>query len=141
MAKIVQLGEMSDTKLKEMLENNREEMFNLRFQQASARLKDMSQVKRVRRDAAQLETVLHNREQAIAAAATHPALADALRGQEWEATARFSYEETAWAVEFKDSTGRALGTALVNLNARYPSRRDARQGKTRQVVRSYQLNG
>ena len=37
MLNIVELREMSDDRLEEMVENAREEMFNLRFQKASAR--------------------------------------------------------------------------------------------------------
>jgi large subunit ribosomal protein L29 len=65
MASIVELRDMSDEKLEELLDNAREEMFNLRFQHASARLDDLSQLKRVRRDIAQLETVLHQRDLAV----------------------------------------------------------------------------
>ncbi len=46
MASIVELRDLSDEKLEEKLENAREEMFNLRFQHASARLDDLSQLKR-----------------------------------------------------------------------------------------------
>ena len=45
---------MSD-KLEEMLENAREEMFNLRFRNASAQLEDYSRLKAVRREIAQIE--------------------------------------------------------------------------------------
>ena len=65
MANIVELRGMSDAKLEEMLENSREEMFNLRFQVASARLEDYTQLKAIRRQIAQLETVLNMRQLAI----------------------------------------------------------------------------
>lgn len=141
MAKIVQLRDTSDEKLAEKLEDNREEMFNLRFQKASARLKNYSRIKQVRREIAQIETVRHNRQQAIATAAAFPALAEALRGQAWQATARFSYEDTAWVVEFQNADGRNLASALVNLNAPRPTRRAARQDRSGQVIRSYKVNG
>ncbi len=41
---------------------SREEMFNLRFQQATAQLENHSRVKIVRREIAQIETVLHMRQ-------------------------------------------------------------------------------
>lgn len=141
MAKIVQLRDTSDDKLAEKLEDNREEMFNLRFQKASARLKNYTRIKQVRREIAQIETVRHNRQQAIAAAAAFPALAEALQGQTWQATARFSYEDSAWLVEFKNADGRSLASAQVNLNARRSTRRAARQGQTGQIIRSYKVNG
>ena len=68
MLSIVELRGTSDEKLVEMLENTREEMFNLRFQHASARLDDLSQIKRVRREIAQLETVLNQRDLEVRAA-------------------------------------------------------------------------
>ena len=45
MASIVELRDMSDKDILKSLENAREEMFNLRFQNASARLEDVSRIK------------------------------------------------------------------------------------------------
>jgi large subunit ribosomal protein L29 len=78
MANIVELREMSDDKLEELLENAREEMFNLRFQKASARLENTTRIREVRREIAQFETVLNMRQQAIAAAAADPAVQNVL---------------------------------------------------------------
>ena len=58
MLNIVELREMSDDRLEEMMENAREELFNLRFQKASARLENYARLKQVRRELAQLQTVL-----------------------------------------------------------------------------------
>ena len=69
MANIVELREMSDDKLDKLLENAREEMFNLRFQQATAQLDNHARVKIVRREIAQIQTVLHMRQLAIDTAA------------------------------------------------------------------------
>ena len=80
MANIVELREMSDDKLEEMLENAREEMFNLRFQQATAQLDNHARVRIVRREIAQVETVLHMRKLAIDTAAIEPDIAAALSG-------------------------------------------------------------
>lgn len=128
MANIVELREMSDAKLEEMLENAREEMFNLRFQQASAQLEDYSRIKTVRREIAQLETVLNMRQLAIETAVVDQTIASALAGTEWEATARYSYEESGWQVTFANQSGKELASALVNLNKKRPhSRRQSKK--------------
>jgi large subunit ribosomal protein L29 len=142
MANIVELREMSDAKLEEMLENGREEMFNLRFQQASAQLEDYSRLKAVRREVAQLETVLNMRQLAIETAVADSATAAALSGKEWEATAHYSYEDSGWQVTFADSSGKELATALVNLNKKRPhSRRQAKKVRQPQRVVSAKVAG
>ncbi len=142
MANIVELREMSDDKLEEMLENAREEMFNLRFQNASARLEDYSRLKQVRREIAQLETVMRMRSLAEEAAAALPEVASALAGQNWRANARFSYEDSAWRVEFVDEDGNELASAMVNLNKKHPvGRKGRRQAGQRKVVTSYEMAG
>lgn len=134
MANIVELREMSDAKLEDMLENGREEMFNLRFQQASSRLEDYSRLKAVRREIAQLETVLNNRQLAIeTAVAENDAISAVLAGKEWDATASYSYEDSGWQVTFVDEDGSELATALVDLNRKRPKNR--RQAKKKQQPR------
>jgi large subunit ribosomal protein L29 len=123
MANIVELREMSDEKLEEMLENTREELFNLRFQHASARLDDLSRLRKVRREIAQLETVLRMRELAIDTAAELPEIIPVLEDKEWNAQASFSYEDSAWRVEFLDDDDEELVTTFVNLNQK--RRRDS----------------
>jgi large subunit ribosomal protein L29 len=139
MANIVELREMSDDKLEEMLENAREEMFNLRFRQASAQLEDYSRIRHVRREIAQLETVLNNRQQAIETAVSDSELAAVLAGKEWGATAFFSYEDSAWQVEFIDEDGNELATAMVNLNKKRQTKRQARQIEPSKRVTSYEI--
>ena len=136
MANIVELREMSDAKLEELLENGREEMFNLRFQQASSRLEDYTRLKAVRREIAQLETVLNMRQLAIETAVASETLSSALAGKEWDASARYSYEDSGWQVTFVDDSGNELATALVNLNKkRLHSRRQAKKaGQPQRVV-------
>lgn len=143
MANIVELRDMSDDKLEEMVENGREELFNLRFQQASARLEDVSRLRHVRREIAQLETVLNNRRQAIeTAVAESPELASFLSGKTWTATARYVYEKAAWDVEFTDDKGNDLAKAIVNLNAKQPKGRRARQaGVAPSRVATYEITG
>jgi large subunit ribosomal protein L29 len=142
MANIVELREMSDAKLEEMLENGREEMFNLRFQQASARLEDYSRLKAVRREIAQLETVLNMRQLAIETAVASENLASALAGKEWEASARYSYEDSGWQVTFVVGSGCELATALVNLNKKRPhSRRQSKKEKQAQRIVAAEVAG
>jgi large subunit ribosomal protein L29 len=140
MASILELQEMSDKKLEELLENSREEMFNLRFQKAATRLKDFARLRQVRREIAQLETVLHQRWLAAQAAAEEPAIAQALGDKEWKANTRFSYEESAWLVDFVDDNDRRLATATVNLNQKRPQGRKERQQKEQpHLVSNYKV--
>jgi large subunit ribosomal protein L29 len=139
MANIVELNEMADKKLEEMLENAREEMFNLRFQRAATRLQDLARPKQVRREIAQIESVLHARRLAINAAATQPEVAQALEGQTWTGEAHYSYEDKAWLVTFSVDE-RQVAQANVDLNKRKPrGRKERAQGKTRQVVTRYDV--
>lgn len=142
MASIVELRDMSDDKLEEMLENAREELFNLRFQVASARLEDYSRLKQVRRELAQLETVLNMRIKAETAAAEQPEIAKILADKAWRASTHFSYEDSGYQVEFIDEDGNELATALVDLNKKRPRGRRARAVKQQlnQVV-SYEIAG
>jgi large subunit ribosomal protein L29 len=150
MAAIVELREMSDEKLEELLENAREEMFNLRFRHASSRLDDISQLRRIRREIAQYETVLQMRALAIDTAVQQPEVAAALKGREWYGEARFDYHESAWKVEFLDEgNDKEIATAMVNLNQKKASgnrrsRKDRHQqeaGKQRSPVISIEVAG
>ena len=116
MASIVELNQMSNDKLEKTLEEAREELFNLRFQKASARLENTARLRHVRREVAQVETVLHQRQLAAEVAAAEPAIAERLRDKEWQANTRYVYEDSAWQVEFNDKGGKKLATAWVNLN-------------------------
>jgi large subunit ribosomal protein L29 len=127
MASIVELREISDERLLEMLENAREELFNLRFQHASARLDDISRIRKVRRELAQFETVLRQRELAVKRALQDPEVVAAVEGKEWLAEAHFDYEISAWMVEFVDEEEDELVTAEVDLNRKKPKGRRARQ--------------
>lgn len=129
MANIVELNQMSNDKLEKTLEEAREEMFNLRFQIASARLENTARLRQVRREVAQVETVLHQRQLATDAAAGEPEIAKRLEGAEWQANARYVYEDSAWQVEFNDKGGKKLATAWVNLNKARPKSRSDKQPK------------
>lgn len=128
MANIVELRQMDENALREKLENAREEMFNLRFQNASARLSNPARIREVRRDMAQIRTVLHQRELAVEEATQQPDIAAALGDNEWEATTQFKYEESAWVVTFADANGGELATANVDLNQKRPKTRRERAG-------------
>ncbi len=129
MANIVELNQMSRDKLENTLEGAREEMFNLRFQVASARLENTARLRQVRREIAQVETILHQRDLVTDAAVSEPEIAQRLSGNEWQAHARFVYEDSAWKVEFNDKSGKKLATAWVNLNKARPKGRAPQQAK------------
>ncbi len=116
MASIVELREKGNDDLEEMLENSREEMFNLRFQLASARLEDVSRVRFVRREIAQIETVLRMREIAIDEALEIDEVIEAIDGINWNASAHFVYEDSAWLVEFYDENEDEVRSVSVDLN-------------------------
>lgn len=139
MANIVELHEMSDEKLEEMLENALEEMFNLRFQMAAKRLTDTSRARKVRREVAQVRTVLNLRAKAVEAAAGHAAIAPVLRGKEWTAQARYQYEDGVWAVRFNDAGGKEIASAQVDLDKKRPAGRRARALGQPQLVKSFAL--
>lgn len=125
MANIVELRDKSNEQLEEMLENSREELFNLRFQHAALRVTDTTRIRTVRRELAQVTSVLHNRGLAVAAAAANSDIAAALSGRDYDATARYVYEDAAYSVEFSAENS-TIATALVDLNKKQPKGRRAR---------------
>ncbi len=142
MAFVVELRQMTDEQLEEKLEDAREELFNLRFQKATAQLENYSRIRKVRHDMAQIQEILHKRAMAVQTAAGYPEIATAIAGQEWTGEARFNYEQSGWQVKFKDGSGRELATAQVNLNkATLKSRRARRKGKALQRVTSFEVAG
>lgn len=127
MANIVELRDMDDDQLEEMLDNSREELFNLRFQHASARLSDVSRLRVVKREIAQLEEVLHKRQLAIKAATNMPDVIESIQNQEWYAEARFSYEDSAWEVSFFDENDDELVSTFVDINKKKSKGRKSAQ--------------
>ncbi len=127
MASIVELRDMSDDQIEELLENAREEIFNLRFQHASARLEDVMRVRHVRREVAQLKTVLRMRQLAIEEAAQDPDVVKVIDDKEWAAEAYFDYEESMWLVSFVDENDDELAKTRVNLNKKKIRGRRARR--------------
>lgn len=64
--KAAELRELSTEEIHERLDEAREELMNLRFQQSTGELVDTSRIRIVRRDIARMLTVLRERELAAA---------------------------------------------------------------------------
>ncbi len=62
MVKIREIRELSDAELRERVESLKEELFNLRFQLATAQLENPMRIKQVRHEIARILTVLRERE-------------------------------------------------------------------------------
>ena len=65
-SKAAELRELNDTELEHRLGEAKEELFNLRFQNATGQLDNISRIPQVRRDVARIETLLREREIAAA---------------------------------------------------------------------------
>jgi large subunit ribosomal protein L29 len=63
-----ELRELNDAELEHRLGEAKEELFNLRFQQATGQLDNVARIPQVRRDVARIETLLREREIAAAEA-------------------------------------------------------------------------
>ena len=61
-SKTAELRELNDTELEHRLGEAKEELFNLRFQNATGQLDNISRIPQVRREVARIETLLHERE-------------------------------------------------------------------------------
>jgi len=61
-----ELKSLSDTDLVQRLAESREELFNLRFQNATGQLDSSSRIGQVKKDIARLNTILRQREIALA---------------------------------------------------------------------------
>ena len=64
--KAAELRELNDTELEHRLGEAKEELFNLRFQNATGQLDNVARIPEVRRDVARIETLLREREIAAA---------------------------------------------------------------------------
>jgi large subunit ribosomal protein L29 len=60
--KAAELRELNDTELEHRLGEAKEELFNLRFQNATGQLDNISRIPQVRREVARIETLLRERE-------------------------------------------------------------------------------
>ena len=65
-SKAAELRELNDTELEHRLGEAKEELFNLRFQNASGQLDNIARIPQVKRDVARIETLLREREIAAA---------------------------------------------------------------------------
>ena len=61
-----ELRELNDTELEHRLGVAKEELFNLRFQNATGELDNIARIPQVKRDVARIETLLREREIAAA---------------------------------------------------------------------------
>ena len=61
-SKAAELRELNDTELEHRLGEAKEELFNLRFQNATGQLDNVARIPQVRRDVARIETLLRERE-------------------------------------------------------------------------------
>ncbi len=57
-----ELRELNDTELEHRLGEAKEELFNLRFQNATGELDNVARIPQVKRDVARIETLLRERE-------------------------------------------------------------------------------
>ena len=64
--KAAELRELNDTELEHRLGEAKEELFNLRFQNATGQLDNVARLPQVKRDVARIETLLREREIAAA---------------------------------------------------------------------------
>jgi large subunit ribosomal protein L29 len=64
--KAAELRELNDTELEHRLGEAKEELFNLRFQNATGQLDNIARIPQVRREVARIETLLREREIAAA---------------------------------------------------------------------------
>ena len=62
MATAQELRELNDTELEHRLGEAKEELFNLRFQNATGQLDNIARIPQVRKDVARIETLLRERE-------------------------------------------------------------------------------
>jgi large subunit ribosomal protein L29 len=79
-----ELRELPEAELRSRLDSAKEELFNLRFQLATGQLDNAMRIKEVRREAARILTILHERE--LAEGAEAAAETDAEPGDQEEAS-------------------------------------------------------
>jgi large subunit ribosomal protein L29 len=65
-SKTAELRDLNDTELEHRLGEAKEELFNLRFQNATGQLDNVARIPEVRREVARIETLLREREIAAA---------------------------------------------------------------------------
>jgi large subunit ribosomal protein L29 len=61
-SKTAELRDLNDTELEHRLGEAKEELFNLRFQNATGQLDNIARIPQVRREVARIETLLRERE-------------------------------------------------------------------------------
>ena len=142
MADIVELRNMDNEEIRGLLEDAREELFNLRFQKAAGSLENNIRVRTVRREIAQLNEVLGKRNWAIEELSSHAEVAPKLDGKDWTGAAKFDYEQSGWVVTLSDADGNELASGLVDLNQKRRRTRRARNSIAPvQKVVNYEVAG
>ena len=129
MANIVELRNMSNEDILDLLEDAREEMFNLRFQKAQGSLENVARLKQVRREIAQFNELLGKRAWSIEEAQSDSSVAAALEGKSWTASSSYVYEDGVWTVDFIDEDGKELATVDVDLNKKRRRTRRSRNSR------------
>jgi large subunit ribosomal protein L29 len=76
MTRASELRELNDGELTHRLSESKEELFNLRFQNATGQLDNVSRMNYVRKEIARLETLLREREIAAHELATNEVVTD-----------------------------------------------------------------
>jgi len=76
-SRVTELREMSDDELVTRLSEARQELFNLRFQHVTGQLDNYARLGQVKKDVARMQTLLREREIAMAEAAEVAAAAQA----------------------------------------------------------------
>lgn len=60
--KVEEIRKLNDEEIKAKIKENKEELFNLRFQQATGQIEKPSKIKDLRHEIARMKTVLRERE-------------------------------------------------------------------------------
>jgi large subunit ribosomal protein L29 len=63
--KASQLRALTESELHTRLDESKEELMNLRFQQASGKLEDTNRLRMVKRDVARIQTILTQKQQEV----------------------------------------------------------------------------
>jgi hypothetical protein len=64
-----------------------------------------------------------------------------LAGTNWSGNARYIYEDAAWQVELFDESGNSVATAMVNLNKKRPTKKQALKKGQPQLVSNVEVAG
>ena len=60
--KVNEIRELTNEEIIQKINDNKEELFNLRFQQATGALEEPSRIKKLRKEVAKMKTIIRERE-------------------------------------------------------------------------------